>query len=454
MNKNEFDINLPEESKRQKWLVYAKIVLLPLLIYAFFVFAYFHDFGLKISLVALMLMGAILFVALLFARHSAEFGCFVFERQKNEFKKDLKEYILKTLLTISKDTKSNGNFDDFVKEYSKFARNDSYANIAASVFAIMGILGTFICLAANLPDFSATKGSDFELEISALLVALSTSFYISIYGILLTLWWIFFERFGISRFQRLIKRQKLATLGFFWSKEEIEQRYMQESIDSFSKISSVFGYVSNQEFFIELDKTIEGKFENFTNMLKTEEQTVKVSSEHIKQTMAMLQKTQKEQKDIVRVYTEILNALYSFNKNLKDLQISFAENYARLHTISDERLVQLERSVNGFASCIDKFENNLKSFGVELNNRQNENMSGFKIAMIEGMQAFRKVFDDENLSANESLELVDKIKDDIKTIDNETKDVLVNLQAFNFENEEPRTKNAENSVEKDDEIKQ
>lgn len=464
MNRNEFDINLPEESKRQKWLVYAKIVLLPLLVYAFFVFAYFHDFGLKISLIALILMGVILFAALLFARHSAEFGCFIFERQKNEFKKDLKEYILKSLLTIGKEKKSNGSFDEFVKEYSKFSRNDNYANVAASLFAIMGILGTFICLATNLPNFADAKAADFELKISELLVALATSFYISIYGILLALWWMFFERFGISRFQRLIKRQKLATLGFFWSKEEIEQRYMQESIASFSKISSIFGYVSNQEFFVELDKVIDRKFENFTNMLKTEEQTVKISSEHIKQTMATLQKTQKEQKDIVRVHTEILNALYSFNQNLKELQITFAENYARLHTISDERLVQLEKTVNSFSGGIDKFENNLKSFNIELINRQNESISGFRDAMFEGMQAFRKVFDDENISTDESLNALDKLKEDIKSIDNEAKDALLNLQNVNFEavgkvedytqNVENSAQILENSAEKDDEIKQ
>lgn len=459
MNRNEFDINLPEEGSRQSWAVYAKIVLLPVLVYGFFVFAYFYSFGFKISLVALILMGAILLVALLFAKHSAEFGCFVFERQKNEFKKDLKEYILKSLLAIGKDKKSNGSFDEFVKEYSKFSRNENYANIAANLFAIMGILGTFICLAINLPDFASIKASDFELRISELLSALSTSFYIAIYGILLTLWWIFFERFGMSRFEKLIKRQKLATLGFFWTKEEIEQRYMQESINSFSKISSIFGYVSNQEFFVELDKVIDRKFENFTNMLKTEEQTVKISSEHIKQTMATLQKTQKEQKDIVRVHTDILNALYSFNQNLKELQISFAENYARLHTISDERLVQLEKTVNSFSSGIDKFGNNLKTFNLELINRQNESISGFKDAMFEGMQAFRKVFDDENVSADESLNTLDKIKEDIKSIDNEARDALLNLQNINFdaksdEAQRQDLENSENSVEKDDEIKQ
>ena len=459
MNRNEFDINLPEEGSRQSWAVYAKIVLLPVLVYGFFVFAYFYSFGLKISFVALILMGVILLAALLFAKHSAEFGCFVFERQKNEFKKDLKEYILKSLLAVGKEKKSNGSFDEFVKEYSKFSRNENYASIAANLFAIMGILGTFICLAINLPDFASIKASDFELKISELLIAVATSFYVSIYGILLTLWWMFFERFGMSRFEKLIKRQKLATLGFFWTKEEIEQKYMQESINSFSKISSIFGYVSNQEFFVELDKVIDRKFENFTNMLKTEEQTVKISSEHIKQTMATLQKTQKEQKDIVRVHTDILNALYSFNQNLKELQISFAENYARLHTISDERLVQLEKTVNGFSSGIDKFGNNLKTFNLELMNRQNESITGFKDAMLEGMQAFRKVFDDENISTDESLNTLDKIKEDIKSIDNEARDALLNLQNINFdaksdEAQRQNLENSENSAEKDDEIKQ
>ena len=91
-------------------------------------------------------MGVILLFALFFARHNARFGCYIFEQQQIEFKKDLKEFIIKTLLTIGKETKSNGDFDDFVRNYTRFVRNDSFANVASATFSILGVLGVFVCM--------------------------------------------------------------------------------------------------------------------------------------------------------------------------------------------------------------------------------------------------------------------------------------------------------------------
>lgn len=428
MNKHDFELNLPEENRRVRWAVYAKIVAFPVLLYVFFVANYYASFGLSLSLNALALMGVILLVALIFARHNAEFGCLVFEQQKLEFKRDLKEFILKTLLSIGKDTKSNASFDDFMENYSRFVRNDSFANIATSVFALLGILGTFICLALNLPELSNMKFENFEFEISKLLSALGTAFYVCIYGLLLCLWWMFFERFGITRFNRIINRHKLATKGFFWSKEEIQSKYLQAGIASFSQISTIFNYVSNQEFFSELDSLVERKFTNFTSMLKTEEQAVRLSSEHIKQTMATLLKTQKDQKDIVRVHSDILNALYTFNQNLKDMQLNFAENYARLHNISDERISRLERAIGAFGDNLDKIEGKLEIFSGEILEKQKLALDGFKAGMIEGMQAFKSTFDSENISTDDGLAMINKIRNEIESIDNEANEALNSLE--------------------------
>ena len=103
------------------------------------------------------MMGVILFIAMLFARHSAELGCCLFEQRKDEFKRDLKSYIMKSLLIIGKDQKSNGSFDEFVKRYSNDVRNDNYASVGAGIFPMLGILGTFLSIAISLANVATSQ---------------------------------------------------------------------------------------------------------------------------------------------------------------------------------------------------------------------------------------------------------------------------------------------------------
>ena len=342
------EISLPEDGNRQGKLVYFKIVLLPVLVYVACLLCYFGVIKLDMGFDIIVIMGVMLVIALIFARHSAELGCCLFEQKKDLFKKELKNYIIKTLLTIGKERKSNGSFDQFALKYSKDVRNDNYAAVATGVFPMLGIFGTFISIAISMPTLSSADILALEDEITELFAEIGSSFYICAYGIFLALWWIFFERFGISRFEKLIARQKNATISFFWTSEEIEQRYMQETLGSFEKIGVIFDYVSKQEFFKELDNVIERKFDNFTKLLKTEEDAVKVSSEHIKQTMGMLIKSQRDQKDMIKIHAEIINVLNLFNNNIKELQIKWSENYTRLQSIGDERITRLDKSVNEY----------------------------------------------------------------------------------------------------------
>lgn len=423
------EFSLPEINSRREFFVYLKIIFLPVLVFIFFLFGYFNIINFKVELHTIIMMGFILFVALLFARHSAEFGCYVFEQKNNEFKRDLKSYIMKSLLTIGKDTKSNAKFDDFVASYANDVRDDNYASIGAGVFPMLGILGTFLSIAISMPQFNSSDTAALEVEIGKLLSGVGTAFYVSIYGIFLALWWIFFERFGMKRFKRLVNRQKIATNSFFWTKEEIDQKYTQASLESFAKIGKVFEYVSNQEFFEELDKVVERKYNNFTNLLNTEENAIRLSSEHVKQTMNTLTKSQKDHKDLVKIHSEIINVLHSFNQNLKQTQLSFSEQYMRLQSVSEEKLSRLERSISNFGSNILVLESKLEQFSLEILSKQQLALDGFKSGMIDGMNAFREIFDEEATTNNDnSLNMVKELKESINQIDQETNSVIQRIE--------------------------
>ncbi|HHW4074030.1 TPA: MotA/TolQ/ExbB proton channel family protein, partial [Campylobacter coli] len=315
------ELILPESKEKKGYLVYLKIIFIPALLYVFILLGYYDIINFKVELHTVVMIGFIFFTALVFARHSSEYAYSIFEQQKDEFKQALKRHIMKHFLTIGKDTKSNANFDDFAYAYVRGARNENFASIGAAIFPMMGILGTFISIALSMPNFSSSDTAALEQEIALLLSGVGTAFYVSIYGIFLALWWMFFEKFGKSKIERLLNRQKNSTSGFFWTKEELDQRYLSESLQHFEKISAIFKQVSNQDFFAELDHTIDRKFGIFQDMLNVEEKAIRLSGEHIKQTMGELSRAQRDQRDLGKMYGEMLNGIGMLNQNLKEINM-------------------------------------------------------------------------------------------------------------------------------------
>lgn len=431
------ELNLSETKASATRLVYLKIIALPTIFYAIFLLGYFKIINFEVGLHTVIMMGVIYFISLIFARHSAELGCSIFEHQLDDFKKDLRKYIIKNLLTIGGEKRSNASFDEFVENHSRHVRNEHFASVGAIVFPMLGILGTFISIAISMPKFGTDNFSNLEIEISGLLGGVGTAFYISIYGIFLALWWLFFEKYGMSRFEKIINRLRNDTSAFFWTKEGIEQRYLGENLKHFEKIGIVFDYVSNQEFFNVLNESVEKKFETFKNILLTEEKAVKLSSEHIKHTADMLLRSQRDQKDIVKVHAEMLNILHSFGSNLKELQLDFSKQYARLHDLSDDRLVRIEKTISSFEENIYKFNVSLNKFSEDILNKQKISMEAFQKSIFEGMHSFKEVFERENLDIydSNSEEIIDEYKKNVDKLDEEVNKVLDKINQLDDEQE-------------------
>ncbi|MBM0636903.1 MotA/TolQ/ExbB proton channel family protein [Campylobacter sp. VicNov18] len=429
------ELVLPEGKDVKGSLVYLKIIFIPAFVYILVLLGYFHVIDFKVELHTLVLIGVIFLIALIFARHSAEYAYNIFEQQKDEFKQALKRYIMKHFLSIGKDTKSNANFDDFACAYLKDARNENFASIGSAIFPMMGILGTFISIAFSMPHFNSNNILALEQEIADLLSGVGTAFYVSIYGIVLALWWIFFEKLGQSKIDRLLNRQRNSTSGFFWTKEELDQRYLSESLQHFEKISAIFKQVSNEDFLAELDHAIDRKFGIFQDMLNIEEKAIRLSSEHIKQAMGELSKAQRDQRDLGKLYSEMLNGVALLNQNLKEINTRMSEQYNRLLDISSDKIHHFDKTLSAFDEKVERFSKNFELYEQAMIQTQEKVFEGFKTSLFEGMHKFKEVYEEEK-SIDAKIKMMDELKKEIQALDEETNQMMIKFGKERYENEE------------------
>lgn len=127
----------------------------------------------------------------------------------------------------------------------------------------------------------------------------------------------------------------------------------------FEKIGAIFKQVSNDDFFAELDHAIDRKFGIFQDMLNVEEKAIRLSSEHIKQTMGELSKAQRDQRDLGKLYSEMLNGIGLLNQNLKEINTRMSEQYNRLLDISSDKIHHLDKTLSAFDEKIERFGKNL-----------------------------------------------------------------------------------------------
>ena len=410
------NLSILENEGSSCFKVYLKIIALPALVYGYFILGYFGILDFRVEVHSVVLIGLIFLVALLFARHNGEFGACYFKRQSESFRIELKRYIVKNLMRIGEHTKSNASFDSFMDEFSKRIRNDNYASVGAGIFPTMGILGTFISIAMTMPDFSSQTSEALEKEISLLLTGVGTAFYVSIYGILLSLWWIFFEKRGLSKFDRTIESIREETKGLFWTKEEIEQAYLRENLLHFEKIGSMFERLSSNDFFERLGQSIEEKFGLFDKMLSLEAESVRRGAIHLKEGMQALGESQEKQRDLGVLHGHILDALHKFIDTTKELHVSIIQEREALIESQAKANEALKESASFMAAQLQESTKHASSLHVKLLHR-----------FIEAMDGIQARLESESSSSSSEIE---SLRESLRMIDEETEHIIQKLDAL------------------------
>ncbi len=386
------------------------LLFIPLAIFLFIIGGFMGFVPFKVEIHSVIMIGIIFIIYLFFLKHNAFYASCKFSQQLGTFKEELEVYIKKNLLAIGNTSKANAPYDDFAKEFTSELRNDNFASVAAGIFPTLGILGTFISIAISMPDFSSQTSAVLEREISLLLGGVGTAFYVSIYGIFLSIWWILFDKAGLSSFEKSVNELKKRTKSLFWNKEEIEQTYFQKSMENFEKLNQVFNNFAHDELIETMNKTMTQRVEMFGEIIALEQKSIENATKQMNESI------------------KLTNIAQSSNEQLaldfKQMLLHFKE--------SSTRIEQSALSLGEISNSLKIKDDNLVKIADSLGNINSQNIEEIHQAITKNFATMKKDTDQIGWAFNSYLnefddKFADKLKDTLVTIDSEVAKIVSSL---------------------------
>jgi hypothetical protein len=405
------DLEVHTVQKKSCFTRWFALVWLPLLIFLGIVASYMGFIAFKVELHSVIMIGAIFFIYLFFVKQNAHYASCKFNKQHEDMALALKWYIKNNRLTIGDITKANAPFDAFMQDFTTTLRNDNFASVAAGVFPTLGILGTFISIALSMPDFSSQSSAQLEREISLLLGGVGTAFYVSIYGIFLSLWWTFYEKSGMSRFEKQIHKIKENLRHHFWTREEIEQLHFTKSMENYERLNQTFEKVSSNEFLESMQDTLQHRLELFDSVIAHEQQALQKTSTHFNNIINESERSMEQSDKLLAAYEHIALSLQHISSRLDDSNHTMRQMMDRLAQ-KEEKLRQAEDALSTHIASLNGSLGNLSAHNVkELYNAVVQNIEIMKSESAKVGYAFNKNLEDFDEKYTErlrhSLELID-----------------------------------------------
>ena len=333
------------------------ILLIPFLFLLGLILAYVGLLPLKVELHTLGIVTFIFIVFAFFVKHNANYAVCHMKGSFSRMEEDLQEALRANALTIMGKTKSTLHVKDFIAEYYQDIRNDNFARVAPSVFPMLGILGTFIAIALSMPDFTAKDTGALDHEISLLLSGIGTAFYASIYGIMLSLIWTYFEKRGIAKVDKQIFDLEKLYGKRVWKKSElIKHEHMQSELKD-QQIVQTLKETFNMEFIKELNDQY---LKNFTTIINDTTNSFTKLTVHMQEASSELRDTLENlhgRNETAKAVQTMEENISGFNENAKSLQKSMERFDGSVdHTFEkiDEELGQAVEKLATFARIVSE----------------------------------------------------------------------------------------------------
>ena len=397
------------------------LLSLPLGLFLFALLGYFHFINFNIQLHSVIMIAVIFLIFLAFAPHNAYYATCKLRKSFLHIQEELLNYINKNILEIAGMKKANASLEEFFNDLAKTLRNEHFASIAAGLFPTLGILGTFISIAISMPDFSVGTSKVLEQEISKLLSGVGTAFYVSIYGIFLSIWWILFEKSGISRFVKDTNRIKEATKELFWQKEEIEQTYFKKSMENFEKLNTVFDTLSSDEFVKSLNETLSQRMEVFENIIAHEQKATRTLVELLQNGTGQLQNISTQQEMLTRTLQNVIVKLNDFAHELQTQTLDFTSAHKAL-----------EKEFSHATMVAEILSQNTVKLNEALANINAQNVQALYGDVVQNIESMRKELDAIGMQFQKHLEgfdqkFLEKLQNTLRLIDSETAQIVQTL---------------------------
>jgi biopolymer transport protein ExbB/TolQ len=333
------------------------ILFVPFIFLLGLVLAYVGIFSLNVEFHTLGIVAFIFVVFAFFVKHNANYSVCYMKNSFIKMEEDLQTALRANALTIMGKTKSTLHVKDFISEYYQDIRNDNFAKVASSVFPMLGILGTFIAIALSMPDFTVQDLGSLDREISLLLSGIGTAFYASIYGILLSLIWTYFEKRGLAKVDRQIYDLERVYSKRVWKHSElIKHQHMQSELKD-HQIVETLRETFNLDFIQELN---EQYLKNFTMIINDTTNSFTKLTAHMQEASSELRETLESlevRKESARAVKEMEKNIAGFTQSSQSLQKSmqyFDESVDRTFDKIDEELAQSVEKLSTFARIISE----------------------------------------------------------------------------------------------------
>ncbi|QSZ42883.1 hypothetical protein GJV85_12445 [Sulfurimonas aquatica] len=318
------------------------IITIPTLFFVAMVLGYLNVIPLNVPIHSLGVIAFILFIFLLFAKHNANYSICKMRSSYASLEHSLHVELSRSSLTIEKETKSVLNLKEFLNRYYSDIRNDNFVSVASSIFPMLGILGTFIAIALSMPNFTVADTDALDREISVLLSGVGSAFFASIYGILLSLIWTYFEKRGLSKIDNYFNSIKKEFTKDMWTQEELLiYKYTQYDLKE-NRFIGALKETFNLDFIKELSKE---HVSGFSSVMDDTSKNFASLTSNLQDVSTELRKSLNE----IDKGTTAIGAQNSINKALVDFTVATRsfEKTSKLYS------AQLNNSLNRTFEKID-----------------------------------------------------------------------------------------------------
>ena len=368
-------MNLIESKNRINCTPHFFIILsIPLLVFISIILGYLKIISLNIEIHTLIVIGFIFFIFFLFVQHNANFAVCKIKGSYETMENNLKIALENNALSIMDKTKSTLNIRVFIDEYYKNIRNDNFANIASSIFPMLGILGTFIAIALSMPNFTVSDINALDKEITILLAGVGTAFYASIYGIFLSIWWTYFEKRGLSKIDNYIYSLEQTYKNHIWQESElIKHQHMQTQLKD-QEIINTLKETFSMEFVKDLNEQYMKNFkivvDNTSKIFTTLTEDMDNASRNLKNTLEIIH-SREESVNAVDTISQNIEAFNSNAKNIENTINKFDNSLDRTFVKIDSEIGEIVGKLGEFAVIISKQNREIQE-SIKLQNRKRE----------------------------------------------------------------------------------